>query len=142
MSNFVIDDTLGFVLNKVNGKLKNELLKKAKVYGITAEQWGILNFLWDNEGSTPKELSDLTLKDKPNTNHILLNLERKGLVIRKDHPFDKRSYQMFLTDEGKNVRMNLVPIVISLYEKATHNIEKGKIEELKVTLNKIYANLS
>ena len=43
---------------------------------------------------------------------------------------------------NKNVRMNLVPIVISLYEKATHNIEKGKIEELKVTLNKIYANLS
>jgi len=142
MSNFEVDDTLGFILNKVNGKLKNELFKKSKAYNITSEQWGILNFLWSNEGITPKELSDLTLKDKPNTNRILFDLEKKGLVIRKAHPTDKRSYQMFLTDEGRNLRVKLVPIVITLLERATHNIEKKRIEELKVILNEIYANLS
>lgn len=142
MKNFEVDDTLGFTLNKVNGKLKNELFKKTKAYDITAEQWGILNFLWDNEGITPKELSDLTLKDKPNTNRILFNLEKKGLVIRKEHPTDKRSYKMYLTDDGKNLRIKLVPIIITLLEQATRNLEKEKIEELKVTLNKIYINLS
>ena len=141
MNDFEVDDSLGFTLNKVNGKLKNELFKKSKSYNMTSEQWGILNFLWSNEGITPKALSDLTLKDKPNTNRILFDLEKKGAVIRRPHPTDKRSYQVFLTDKGRSLRIKLVPIVNALLERATYDIEKKKIEELKVTLNKIYANL-
>lgn len=142
MANLEVDDSLGFLLNKVNSKLKNKLHSKIKSYNITPEQWGILNFLWSHEGITPKELSDLTLKDKPNTNRILEHLIKKNLILRKGHPKDKRSYQLFLTTTGKNLRMELAPIVVALLEQAIHGIERKKIEELKVTLNAVYANLN
>ncbi len=36
---FNLDDSLGFILNKLNTKLKNELFKRFKEYEVTPEQW-------------------------------------------------------------------------------------------------------
>lgn len=139
---FKLDDSLGFILNKVNTRLKNELLQRLKEDDVTPEQWAILNCLWEREGATPKELADLTFKDKPNTSRILEKLIAKGLVIRHSHPVDKRAYQMFLTDEGKSVRERLIPRVNQLLSKATLGIEPYKVEETKKLLNQIYANIN
>lgn len=141
MKNIETDDTLGFFLNKVNRKLKNGLHARASSCQITSKQWGILNFLWNHEGITPKEVSDLTLKDKPNIHRIFSQLIKKVHQAKK-HPADKRSYHLFLTDEGKSLSLQLAPIVTMLLEQAAHTIKKEKFEELKNTLDKIYANLS
>jgi DNA-binding MarR family transcriptional regulator len=141
MNTFNLNDSLGFILNKVNGKLKNEFFQQLKEYGITPEQWAVLNFLWEEEGITPKELADLTFKDKPNTNRILDNLQKKGLITRSPHPTDRRAFRISLTNAGKDLRAKLVPKAISLLEKATRTIDEGKINELKILLNQIYNNL-
>lgn len=136
-----LSDSLGFILNKTNTKLKNELLQRFKEYDITPEQWAILCCLWEREGITPKELSDLTCKDKPNTNRILEKLIIKGLVVRKPHPVDRRAFQIFLTDTGRGLREHLIPKAQALIEKATIGIEEHKVTELKNMLNQIYDNI-
>lgn len=139
--NFRLEDSLGFILNKVNTKLKNELLHQLKEDDITPEQWAILNCLWEQEGITPKELSDLTFKDKPNTNRILEKLLAKELIIRHPHPVDKRAFQLYLTDRGWALREQLLPKAKQLLAKATTGMEEHKIAELKKLLNQIYENL-
>ncbi|MBP2637022.1 MAG: transcriptional regulator, MarR family [Firmicutes bacterium] len=139
---FKLDNSLGFILNKVNTKLKNELLQQLKENDLTPEQWGILNCLWEKEGITPKELSDMTFKDKPNTNRILEKLIVKGLVVRKSHPVDKRAFQIFLTDDGWALREQLIPKVKQLLDKATIGIESYKVTEMKIILNQIYDNIT
>ncbi|WP_019554955.1 MarR family winged helix-turn-helix transcriptional regulator [Propionispira raffinosivorans] len=141
MKDFKIDDSLGFILNKTNRKLKNEFLQKLKEDNITPEEWAILNFLWEEDGVTPKELADLTFKDKPNTNRILGNLQKKRLITRSHHSTDRRAYQIFLTGAGKDLRVRLIPKAISLLEKATRSIDECKIKELKILLTQIYNNL-
>ncbi|WP_122625999.1 MarR family winged helix-turn-helix transcriptional regulator [Lucifera butyrica] len=138
---FKLDDSLGFILSKANIKLKNELFQRFKEYDITPEQWAILCCLWEQEGITPKELSDLTCKDKPNTNRILEKLIIKGLVVRNPHPVDKRAFQIFLTDKGRALREQLIPKANQLIEKATTGIEEHKVVELKKMLNQIYDNI-
>ncbi|WP_110954990.1 MarR family winged helix-turn-helix transcriptional regulator [Anaerosinus massiliensis] len=139
--NFKLDDSLGFILNKVNTKLKNELLQRLKDHDITPEQWAILSCLWEREGVTPKDLADMTFKDKPNTNRILEKLAIKGLVVRKTHPVDKRAFQIYLTDSGRTLREQLIPKVTNLLDKATIGLEKQKVLELKKMLNQIYENI-
>ncbi len=138
---FRLNDSFGFILNKVNTKLKNELLQRLKEHDVTPEQWAILNCLWEQDGITPKELADLTFKDKPNTNRILEKLIRKGLVVRKAHPVDKRAFQMFLTESGWALREQLIPQVKQLLAKAAAGIEPDKVAEMKKLLNQIYDNL-
>ncbi|BBB90935.1 MAG TPA: MarR family transcriptional regulator [Methylomusa anaerophila] len=138
---FKLDDSLGFILNRTSTKLKNELFKCFKEYNVTPEQWAILNRLWEQDGVTPKELSESTFKDKPNTNRILEKLQMKELIVRKPHPVDKRAYQIFLTDRGWALRERLIPKAMQLLEEATVGIEKHKVVEMKTLLNQIYDNL-
>lgn len=138
---FKLDNSIGFILSRTNTKFKNELSQRIKEYDVTPEQWALLNRLWEEDGITPKELSECIFKDKPNTNRILEKLQNKGLVIRKPHPIDKRAYQIFLTDSGWELKEKLIPKVVQLLEEVTRGIEKNKIEEVKILLNLMYNNL-
>jgi DNA-binding MarR family transcriptional regulator len=138
---FKLDDSLGFILNKVNTKLKNELFQQLKEYDVTPEQWAVLNCLWEQEGITPKELADMTFKDKPNTNRILEKLQIKELIFRQPHPVDKRAYQLFLTDRGLALREKLIPKVQKILVKATTGLKEEKVTVLKNMLNQIYHNI-
>lgn len=138
---FKLNDSLGFILNKTNAKLKHELLQRLKEYDVTPEQWAILNCLWEQEGVTPKELADRIDKDKPNTNRILEKLQMKEFIVRKPHPVDKRAFQIFLTDRGWSVREQLMPRAKELLAKATAGIDAHKVTELKNMLNQIYYNI-
>jgi len=139
--NFTLEDSLGFIVNRTNTKLKNELLHQFKQYDVTPEQWAVLNCLWENDGITPKELAEKTFKDLPNIARILEKLVRKKLVVRQPDPADKRSSLVFLTERGKELKGVLIPIALSVLDRATFGIGAGKIVELKVLLNIIYKNL-
>jgi len=138
---FTLDDSLGFIVSRTNTKLKNELLHQFKPYDVTPEQWAVLNRLWEQDGMTPKELSEKTFKDLPNTARILEKLMRKKLVLRQPDPADKRSSQVFLTERGKKLKEVLIPIAQGVLNQATLGIGADKIVEVKALLNRIYQNL-
>ena len=138
---FNLDDSLGFILNKLNTKLKNELFKRFKEYEVTPEHWSVLNCLWIKDGITPSELAERIFKDKPNTNRILEKLQMKKLIVRKSNLLDKRSFQIFLTERGWELKDELIPKVTQLLDEATIGIEESKITEIKKILNQMYNNL-
>lgn len=138
---FRLEESLGFILSKTNSKLKNELFQRFRENDVTPEQWSVLNCLWECDGMTPKEIADKIYKDKPNTNRILEKLELKALVLRRPHPADKRSFQIFLTESGRMLKEELVPIAVGLLNEATKGMEKEKIAQLKALLNAMFDNL-
>lgn len=138
--NFKLHDSLGFILNKVNTKLKNELLQRLKEDDVTPEQWAVLKALAEQEGLSPKELSDVTAKDKPNTCRILDKLAAKKLIVRNAHPSDKRSSRIDLTPLGNELLERLIPNVQATLTKVTTGMDAADIENLKRLLQKLYAN--
>ncbi|AQS58162.1 MarR family winged helix-turn-helix transcriptional regulator [Desulforamulus ferrireducens] len=138
---FSIEDSLGFIMNRTNTKLKNELLQRLKPYDVTPEQWAVLNRLWEREGLSPKELAELTSKDQPNIARILDKLEKKGLITRQTNPDDNRSFLIYLTDRGRELKDELIPLALAVLNKALRGIEQEQVKELKLLLNRIYTNL-
>lgn len=136
-----LDRSLGFILNRTNTRMKNALLHKFKDYDITPEQWGLLNRLWVQDGIPPKELAELTSKDQPTTVRILTKLEKKGFISREVNPKDHRSFLIFLTPKGLELRNTLIPLALEALDKAIKGIDKNKIEVVKDVLNQIYRNL-
>ncbi len=139
---FRLEESLGFILNKTNTKLKNQLFQRFKEDDITPEQWSVLTCLWQQEGVSPKELADLIYKDKPNTNRILEKLQVKGLILRKLHPTDRRAYQIYLTERGWAIKDKLIAKVTQLQDEVTAGMEQAQVEEMKRLLNHMYANLN
>lgn len=138
---FYSDESVGFIMNKTNMRLKNELAQNIKPHGVTPEQWGILNRLWEKDGISQKDLSGKSFKDQPTTARILDILEKKGLVERRANPADRRTYLLFLTDEGLDLRNRLVPLALKTLEKALKGFSKEEVDKLMEWLNKIYSNL-
>ncbi|HEY3424193.1 MAG TPA: MarR family transcriptional regulator [Negativicutes bacterium] len=134
-------NSLGFILCKTQRKLQNAYNHKLKQFDITVEQWGILNCLSETGGIVPTELSEIILKDKPNTIRILNKLKKKELVIYQDNPSDKRSYLILITEKGRYLLALILPLVISVRRQAVKGISEEKKEELVGLLDQIYYNL-
>jgi DNA-binding MarR family transcriptional regulator len=136
-----LDNSLGFLLNRTNIRMKNKLLHTFKDYDVTPEQWAILNGLWAQDGLPPKTLAELSSKDQPTTVRMLSKLEKKGYVWRQVNPEDSRSFLIYLTPEGKALKNRLYPLAFAALHEAINGIDEKEIELVKVVLNKIYNNL-
>lgn len=135
------DDSIGFLLNRTNTRAKNELLQVLKPYDLTPEQWGLLKRLWDQDGVSQKYLAERTSKDQPTTARILQKMERKGLIERRSSPDDARVLLVFLTDRGRNLEEELIPLVGGVLSRALSGFTEGEVEDLRRMLNRIFHNL-
>lgn len=138
---YIVDESLGFAINRTNQKLSNFLTRKFKPYDITPEQWGVLNCLWEKEGIAQKEISKITIKDQTTLTRILDKLERKGFIKRQTTPNDRRVFLIYLTDSGRSLEEVLVPIAYEALDEALQGLSNEEIKQLKVLLNRIYVNV-
>lgn len=138
---FIAEESIGFIISRTNQKLSNYLTRKFKQYDITPEQWAVLNRLWERDGVSQKEISEITIKDQTTLTRILDKLEGKGFIKRQTSPTDRRAFLIFLTDEGRNLEDILVPIAYEALDEALQGLRKEEINQLKVLLNKIFINV-
>ncbi|OPZ74481.1 MAG: HTH-type transcriptional regulator MhqR [Firmicutes bacterium ADurb.Bin456] len=138
---FSLDESIGFILNRTNAKLKNEFHQRLKTHNVTPEQWAVLNRLWERDGVSPKEISVSIFKDLPNTVRILDKLNRKGLIMRRTNPLDRRAHLIYITSEGLELKGKLVPLAKGILTKALDGIGSEKTRELKDMLNRMYYNM-
>jgi DNA-binding MarR family transcriptional regulator len=136
-------DSLGFIIYRTALALKAALQRSLKEngYDITAEQWGIIRHLGEEDGLSQREIGEKAAKDKPNITRMLDALEKKHLIFRQPDPRDRRKYCIYLTKEGKSLQARLLPLIQKLRQKATQNLPETEIDLLKVILNKIYQNI-
>ncbi len=138
---YITEESLGFIINRTNQKLSNYLTRSFKPYDVTPEQWGVLNRLWEKDGISQKEISEITIKDQTTLTRILDKLERKGLIKRQTSPDDRRVFLIFLTNEGRSLEDILVPIAYEVLDEALEGLAEEEIKQLKVLLNKIFMNI-
>jgi DNA-binding MarR family transcriptional regulator len=141
MRSFTLDRSLGFLVNRVALSMKDALDRELRPYNVTPEQWAVLNRLWEEEGRSQKELAERTFKDEPNTARIVAKLERKDLVFRRPDPTDRRAVQVFLTERGRNLRPQLVPLAESVNQRARHGLTDEELATLVKLLDRVYTNL-
>lgn len=137
-----LDESLGFIINRTNQKLVNYFTRRLRPYGITPEQWGVLNRLWEKDGIPQKDIAELTIKDQTTLTRILDKLERKGLVKRQTSSSDRRVFLIYLTDEGRDFENRLVPIANEVLGNALEGLSEQETEQLKTLLNRILWNVA
>lgn len=142
MSQFTLDQSLGYIINRTARRLRYELHQafKANGYDVTPEQWTILNRLWEKEGLSQVELAEQTFKDKPNVTRILDVLERKQLLLRQRDAGDRRAFRVYLTEDGRNLKEKLIPLAVEVLKRGQENLTSEDRAYLQEKLNIIYHN--
>ena len=96
-----IEKSVGFLLAKAYQRACALFKEEFDRYDLTPQQFGLLAFLWIEDGLSQAELSARSQIDRTTMGGIVDRLEKEGLVERMNHPDDRRAFQVFLTAKGK-----------------------------------------
>ena len=123
--------------------LKRELagVFKASGFDVTPEQWAVLSRLAEKDGLSQNNIAHITFKDNANITRIVDKLQRKGLLERKAHPSDRRTWLLYITPAGKGVIKQLQPLALKVLERATGQIPEEEVRKLNNQMQKIIYNL-
>jgi DNA-binding MarR family transcriptional regulator len=107
-SDFVFEkpeESTGFLLWQVTNLWQREIKKALEKYGLTHSQFVLLTSMYwlelDKQKSTQIVLSNHTKIDPMTTSTVLRTLQKKGLVLRKEHKNDTRAKTVELTTTGQ-----------------------------------------
>ena len=144
IGNFKIEEALGFVINRASIIMRKKLtaLLKEAGYHITPEEFVILGRLWEEDGLFQTEITERTLKDKTRVTRLLGGLLEKSLIEKKTDESDRRNFRIHLTEKGKKLKYDLLPIIIKLIHTSSSNIPQSDLEITIKTLNTIFVNLN
>ena len=139
----VVEKAIGFWLNRVYQRTRSEMYRVFAEHGedVTPEQWMVLMRLWERDGLSQSEVSDLTLRDAPTMSRILRVMEQRGYVERRTSRDDARVHRVHLTRHGRALKKKLVPLVRELVERTAHGIDPADIAHLRRTLKRMFENL-
>lgn len=77
-----------------------------------------------------QKLVVLTGKDKAQITRKVKELERKNLIARQKDTTDHRSYQLFLTPEGKEIQAKTKAIRTKVYQRIFANLNTQQQQEM------------
>lgn len=129
--------TLGFLMGTTYRKLSMLFQNGLKEYDITPEQWSVLYQIDRMEGLIQKEIAKRSGKDKPTTTRILDHLEGKGLVYKRTGEKDRRSFKVYITDKGRALVKETVPVEDKVTEEIMNCISSEEYEVLMELLLRI-----
>lgn len=137
----VYEEALGRIINQTSLVLARNFQKHLEPFDITLEQWGILNTLWSKDGITLKDLSEKVNKDHTNISRIIDKLEKKELLKRSLHPEDRRALLLYVTEKGKRLQREIVPVAERVMKQELQGISVEEQELLRRLLRRMSHNV-
>ena len=116
-----IEDCIFYQLNKANQAAARFLSEKLAPSGVTAVQGVALNFLFQGDEITSRQLGERTKLDSATLTGLLDRLEAGGFVERRPNPADRRAILICLSRKGKKVASD----VHSVIQKANRELLTG-----------------
>ena len=135
---------MGMLINSAQRSMTKRFVQNATKSGldISLDQWMILGPIWQFESISQKELGEICLKDKTSITRIIDTLEQKNLVVRVEDQLDHRIKRVVLTNAGKQLFFDALPIMERTREEVRANISDNDIYTFKSVLSKILKNLT
>lgn len=125
-------------ITKIARDVSRYTQKKLKTYGIGPSELDVLHVVRKNDGVTQKFICDKCGFDKAAVARIIVSLEKKQLVTRKDNPNDKRSSLIFSTNKANALKDTKSQIEAYYYSWLFNDLDKKEKENFLNTLNKLY----
>ena len=138
---FIIEESLGYLVNYL-AKLFSQIHTACLAsHGIYLGQWGVLMFLWVQDGQTQRELSRQVAIDDASMVHSIDRMERDGLVRRVRNEHDRRQINIFLTEKGRALRDQLIPCALAGNAVATQGFTEAEQHQVSALLHRMIASL-
>lgn len=105
---------------------------------LSPSQFNVLNLLRDHEeGLNQTELSHELLTHRSNVTGLVDRLEERDLVQRRSVPNDRRAYRVVLTESGRKLLQEILPVYYKAAEDVWDGIPAKRAQQLVEELSRV-----
>lgn len=95
-------ESLHYLIMANHLAFQKSLLLEIKDTGLTPGQPKILDYLLVHDGVVQKEIAEACHIEPATLTSVLLGMEKKGFIVRRNINGNRRSLYVYLTDKGKD----------------------------------------
>jgi DNA-binding MarR family transcriptional regulator len=125
-----IENSVGFLLAKAYQRGWALFKEELDAYEMTPPQFALMNFLWQKDGLTQVELSEVSQVDRTTVGGLIDRLAKLGMVERHPHPQDRRAHLIRLTQKGKELEAPLTEAAKRVTKRFTAGLEQDDLAKL------------
>jgi DNA-binding MarR family transcriptional regulator len=125
---------LSVTSNAVSGRIAGEYRTR---FGLKVPEWRVMAVLGDSGPMTQRQLTAFTLMDKVAVNRACKDLEERGLASREPNTKDGRSHLLDLTDAGRQMHGEIMPLALEMERRLFANFSVEEIEAFRSLLLRI-----
>lgn len=139
----ILSKQVGVYLNQVHNLFKQGFVTQLanNHIDLTAEQYLLLDLLWDEGALTQQKIAQQMEKDKNSITKLLDGLEKKEYVIRVNDPEDRRKKIIVVTRKGHRQKRKITRIAIQAADTILDGIPIEELNLLVAVLNKLGDNI-
>jgi DNA-binding MarR family transcriptional regulator len=135
----------GFLISKIHqlsGRITSRKLKMCNTVEINPAQGRILFFLWQNDGISIQEVSQMTSLEKSTLTSMLDRLEASGYIRRSPCSDDRRKILIYANEKGKNLKFTYEKVIREMAGIFYKGFSQEEIDSFEGYLERIYNNLN
>lgn len=138
----VANDRLAHLVKDATRSFLRSMQARLHQHDVSLGHWTFLRVLWERDGITQRELSNVAGVMEPTTMAALRTMEEFGYVTRKRLDGNKKNSYVFLTLHGKRLKRLLVPLAEDVNNLAVSGIPEEDVAACRRCLLAIIYNLA
>lgn len=120
-----MSESHGYYISSIYRNLQIYLNKQFSNIGVGRGQYLFFINIAQNEGINQKDLSDHLAIDKATTAKAVRKLTKRGYIVQKQNKQDKRFYNLYLTDKGRDI----LPEIKKILKETKIILQRGMSSE-------------
>lgn len=132
-----VGDYLLYLLAAASDASSTQFHTQVRATGLRVPEWRILACLSDSDGAMVTHLARLALVEQSRLTRIIIQMEGRALVIRRNDPDDGRRVRVFLTEKGRQIAKDLVAKARAHELKLLELLDKNAVDHLKPALHSL-----
>ncbi len=122
----------GFRVARIARRLRQAVDSELGAYGLTEATWRPLAYVGRlGEGVRQRELAAALDIEGPSLVRLLDNLERRGLIERREHKGDRRVRGIYLTPPGRELQRRVLRISDTIQQRLLAAARPADLEACK-----------
>ncbi|OBT15555.1 transcriptional regulator [Vibrio sp. UCD-FRSSP16_10] len=139
MDKNAVSETIFNIVQSYRQAIRAEL--QANDLGLNGMHVRCLSFIRHRNQCTANDIVQQFSRDKAQVARIVKDMISKGWIIKTPNPNDKRSQQLFLTEQGVSLSDKIELAQYSIQNKMLENISEEELKTFVAVADKLSDNL-
>ena len=138
-----LESFLPYQLSVIASRVSRGLARLYAVrFDLTVPEWRIMTVLGRFPGVSANEVCELTAMDKVRVSRGVARLLQFERVRRESDPSDRRRSKLYLSDSGRKVYDQIIPVAHAYQDKLMADLDSAEMQALEKLLKKIESGVA